>query len=167
MKKILLALTFLIILSTNVEAKGQKRLEIEINGELQPKGTLVNIQKFEMIPVGIPANIYGYSAEYIEDSKKIVLNRGAESIIFEKDSDIVFVNGVERLMKAKAILRNNKIYVPLEVFRLFFHQSILYDKEQHRMIVWNEIPEIDTTPVFGENVPTSQFTIEATFDRSW
>ena len=144
----------------------KKVLKLEINGQMQPDNTLVNIQHYEMVPLGLISNLFGYKTEFIMDSKKIVLTKDLDSIMFEKDDNAVFHNGKERLMSTKAIVRNNKVYVPLEVFRLFFNKSIIYNRDLHAMIVTDDPPEADNTVVFGESVPESKFTKEAVEERS-
>lgn len=171
MKRTLIFTLILLILIGNISF-AQGRVGLMINGEMKPEGTLKNIQGFEMVPVGIPAHIYGYKTEYVVDSESAILTKGAETITFKKNDNRVFINGKEKLMVASALIINNRLYVPIEVFRLCFNKSIIYDRDLNAMIVNDKSfstfqPEVDESLNFGETLPKSKFSEEQIEEREW
>ena len=118
-KKIIMLLTALAIVSSNIHATSTDGFSIMINGKAANQSAevgaayMVPVANRVMVPTRIVAENMGFKVDWDQNTKKVTISNGTTTIVLGLNSNTVYVNGVKTTIDAPTEMKNSRIYVPV------------------------------------------------------
>lgn len=80
-----------------------------------------------MVPLRAIVEALGAEVAWIADSKEISITRQSESIVFTLNSTTAVVNGAQKIMDTRPVLKNNRTMVPVRYIAEYFGAQVEWD----------------------------------------
>lgn len=138
LKRILFFICLVIIVlfgTSNVEASN---VEVKVGGkEIAFEGALPYIDSSNrtMVPVRFIVEEFGATVEWDAVLREVHIFSGTDTITLKIDSDIIRVNGIEKKMDTKAVILNDRTYVPLRFVTENLGKEIIWERNAAGVMV--------------------------------
>lgn len=163
-KFLVLLMSFVFILSTNVMAKSSNNeVKIWLKGDYVKSDVAPVIKDSRtLVPVRLISESLGYEVSWDENERLVTINNENTKIQLKIDSDICKVGDVEKKLNIPAQIINSRTFIPLRDVAEIFGEFVDWEEKTRTVLIGNE----NEVKLFKENLAKSEVSETKTTSNS-
>ncbi|WDV45761.1 copper amine oxidase N-terminal domain-containing protein [Clostridiaceae bacterium M8S5] len=87
------------------------------------------------VPLRVTMEQLGATVEWNQDTKKAIVTKGNTEVEVKIGEKYIFKNGVKIESDTKAIIVNDRIYLPIRIVMEAFNQEVSFDKDTNTVVI--------------------------------